>query len=165
MNPMTDLLGTLSADGDAVTVTFEQRYDTDGADLWDAVTTPERLARWFAPVTGDLSEGGTFALGFDDGTVPGCRVTRCDAPHGFDWEWPHPVGSSSIHVEVHEEGDASRLVLVHRRLGAGSAPAYAAGWQAYLLTLGSHLAGDEPGGWWEEFDPARAAYAAQLGPP
>ena len=29
-------------------------YDTTVDDLWDAITTPERLARWFMPVEGDL---------------------------------------------------------------------------------------------------------------
>ena len=29
-------------------------YDTTVDDLWEAITTPERLARWFLPVEGDL---------------------------------------------------------------------------------------------------------------
>lgn len=38
---------------------FAQTYPTTPADLWAAVTRPDRLARWFAPVTGDLRDGGT----------------------------------------------------------------------------------------------------------
>ena len=39
-------------------VRVEDVYDTGIDDLWDACTSPERLARWVAEVTGDLREGG-----------------------------------------------------------------------------------------------------------
>jgi uncharacterized protein YndB with AHSA1/START domain len=40
------VLGTLgSADGKGV-IRMEDRYDTDVADLWSALTQPDRLARW-----------------------------------------------------------------------------------------------------------------------
>ena len=32
-------------------------YDTPPEDLWDACTNPERLPRWFLPVSGDLRDG------------------------------------------------------------------------------------------------------------
>jgi uncharacterized protein YndB with AHSA1/START domain len=53
MTPDT-LLGTITRTGDDAEATFERVYDTDAADLWAAVTEPDRLARWLAPVDGDL---------------------------------------------------------------------------------------------------------------
>ena len=41
-------------------VRVEDVYDTDVDDLWQACTTPERLARWIAEVSGDLRVGGTI---------------------------------------------------------------------------------------------------------
>ncbi|WP_237341115.1 SRPBCC domain-containing protein [Williamsia soli] len=41
---------------------LSQSYDTDIDDLWQACTTADRLARWFAPVTGDLELGGTYQI-------------------------------------------------------------------------------------------------------
>ena len=35
-----------------------QTYDTDLEDLWDAVTNPERIPRWFLPISGDLRLAG-----------------------------------------------------------------------------------------------------------
>ncbi|HET6969846.1 MAG TPA: hypothetical protein VFH92_01865, partial [Phenylobacterium sp.] len=35
-----------------------RRYDTDVDDLWDALTSAERIPRWFLPVTGELKLGG-----------------------------------------------------------------------------------------------------------
>jgi hypothetical protein len=62
---MTDLLNDLKAvhretgtrpvdDREARTVVLTRRYDAPIEDVWDAVTDPERIARWFLPVTGDL---------------------------------------------------------------------------------------------------------------
>ena len=48
---------------------------TDVADLWDSAHRPERLARWFAPVSGDLEVGGRFQV---EGNAGG-EVLACDA--------------------------------------------------------------------------------------
>ncbi len=79
MTPDT-LLGTITRTGDDAEVVFDRVYDTDAADLWETLTDPERLARWFARVDGDLREGGRFTIHFDDDDVPECRITSCDAP-------------------------------------------------------------------------------------
>ena len=39
-------------------VTLQRRYDTTPEDLWDALTSPERLPRWLLPVSGELKLGG-----------------------------------------------------------------------------------------------------------
>ena len=37
-------------------------YPTGAADLWDALTSPTRIPRWFLPITGDLRVGGRYQL-------------------------------------------------------------------------------------------------------
>ena len=37
-----------------------QVYPTGIDDVWDAMTNPERLPRWFLPVTGDLTVGWRY---------------------------------------------------------------------------------------------------------
>ena len=37
--------------GEARTVTISQTYDAAIDDLWDACTNPERIPRWFLPVS------------------------------------------------------------------------------------------------------------------
>jgi uncharacterized protein YndB with AHSA1/START domain len=69
------LTRTLPA-GDARAAVFTRHYDADIEDVWDACTNPERLARWWQPVEGDLRVGGRFTQG-DFG--PGL-VVRCEAP-------------------------------------------------------------------------------------
>lgn len=62
--------------GQARVAVFTRVFDADLADVWEACTDPERLARWYAPVAGDLRVGGEFTQG-DFG--PG-KVLRCEAP-------------------------------------------------------------------------------------
>ena len=85
-------------------MTFDRVYDTDAGDLWETLTDPERLARWFARVDGDLREGGRFTIHFDDDDVPDCRVSSCDAPRGYRWEWSHATHTSLVTVAVEPAG-------------------------------------------------------------
>ena len=64
-------LGTRTIDTkDAHVITISQCYDTDQEDLWDAVTNIERIPRWFMPISGDLTVGGSYQLeGQAGGTV------------------------------------------------------------------------------------------------
>ena len=65
-SPGTRILGSLrSADGAGI-IRIEDRYDTDIDDLWSAITDPDRLARWFGEVDGELSLGGEFRVQIAD---------------------------------------------------------------------------------------------------
>lgn len=157
------LLGTVTRTGDTAEVTFDRVYGTDAADLWTALTDPERLARWFAPVDGALEPGGRFTIRFDDGDVPDCRVTTCDAPHGFAWEWPHATHASLVTVAVEPATGGARLRLTHTRLAASSAAGYAAGWDVYVRRLADEVAGREVADTWaEDWGTAYEGYAARL---
>jgi len=46
--------GRTLAAGEARTVTIARVFDTSPEDLWDACTDPERISRWFLPVSGRL---------------------------------------------------------------------------------------------------------------
>src|ERR1041384_2509354 len=61
---------------EVVRVTMSRTYATDPADLWSALTDPERIARWFMPISGDLREGGEYQL---EGNASG-QILVCDAP-------------------------------------------------------------------------------------
>ena len=44
------------------TVALSRTYATSVDDLWSAVTSAERIARWFLPVSGELMLGGRYQL-------------------------------------------------------------------------------------------------------
>src|SRR4029450_3240708 len=48
--------------GETVSVVLRRTYDATAEDVWDAVTDPDRVKRWFLPLSGDLHVGGKFQL-------------------------------------------------------------------------------------------------------
>jgi uncharacterized protein YndB with AHSA1/START domain len=140
-------VGTRTIDtGEAHVVTVSQSYDTDPADLWDAVTNVERIPRWFLPISGDLKVGGSYQLeGHANGTI-----LTCDPPENFTATWEYGGNVSWIDVSISNEGsDRARLLLEHivpvddeiwREFGPG---AVGMGWDSMFLGLAIHLSTGE----------------------
>ena len=131
---------TLEA-GEARVSTISQVYDTGIDDLWDVVTSSERIPRWFMPVEGDLREGGKYQLiGNASGTI-----TACERPSRYAATWEYAGQVSWIEVRLTPEGDGTRFELEHvaqvadewwDQFGPG---ATGVGWDMALLGLASHL--------------------------
>lgn len=146
--------------GEAYTVELRRRYDADIDDVWDAITDPERLARWLNSVTGDLRLGGTFHLeSGEHGDILQCeppRLLKVSWLFGPDAdEWP---GTSEVEVRLTPgPAGATELELIHAAfIEEPSFPTYGpgaggVGWDLALLTLARLLAGDELTGH-EEFE-------------
>ncbi|WP_112133609.1 SRPBCC family protein [Glycomyces dulcitolivorans] len=120
-------------------------YRADRADVWDAVTSPERVPRWFLPLSGDLKPGGRYQL---EGNACGV-VERCDAPADLAVTWEFGGGLSWVEVHLSEDGGGTLLELVHEapvdpefwgQFGPG---AVGIGWDSALFGLDLHLAGGE----------------------
>ncbi len=119
-------------------------YDTGIEDMWDAITTPARLARWFLPVEGDLKLGGRYQL---QGNAGG-TITRCEPPKALDLTWEFAGGTSWVNIRLAPEGDKTRLTLEHiahkggigeehlKKYGPG---ATGVGWDLALRGLELHL--------------------------
>lgn len=163
MTPLT-LDGALRRTAAGHAVRFTREYATDAADLWDALTTPDRLARWLAPASGEFRVGGEVLVHFDD-DVARFVVRECEPPTLLAVEWVHGgERSSSVSVAVEAlDGERCRLVLEHDGLSAPQAPEYAAGWHAHLDVMGALLEGSPAPSWDERFAAARPGYTAQLG--
>jgi uncharacterized protein YndB with AHSA1/START domain len=136
---------TLAA-GEGRVVTISRSYPGPAADLWDACTNPERIPRWFLPVTGELAEGGTYQVVGNAGGV----VESCDEPRAFAVTWEFGGMVSWLAVSLTEGTDGTTLELVHEApvdpdmwalYGPG---AVGLGWDMALLGLGIHLETGEP---------------------
>ncbi|GAB3570697.1 hypothetical protein GCM10027445_24660 [Amycolatopsis endophytica] len=98
---------TTATSGETVSVLVRRRYDATAADVWDAVTDPVRVRRWFLPLTGDLREGGTFQL---EGNAGGDILT-CDAPRLLKVTFGGPT--SIVEVRLTADGESTDLGLEH----------------------------------------------------
>ncbi|MET7733432.1 SRPBCC family protein [Streptomyces sp. NPDC005402] len=147
INRMHRRVGTRQVEaGEARTVLLCRTYDAEITDVWDAVTSPERIARWFMPVSGELKVGGRYQL---EGNAGG-EILDCVEPERLRVSWlygPDP-GFSEVEVRLTpEDGERTVLELEHvavvpdefwDQFGPG---AVGVGWDLGLYGLALHLAG------------------------
>jgi uncharacterized protein YndB with AHSA1/START domain len=135
---------TLEA-GEARVLTIARVYDTPPEDLWDACTNPERIARWFLPISGDLQVGGRYAF---EGNASG-TIERCEPPHSVDATWEYGGQVSWVELRLVPEPDGrTRFVLDHiahvgddlwSQFGPG---AVGIGWDQAMVGLTEYLGDD-----------------------
>jgi uncharacterized protein YndB with AHSA1/START domain len=122
-------------------VIASRAYDTSIEDLWDALTSQERLPRWFAPVDGELTLGGRFQVKNNAGGT----ITACVPPKSFSATWEFGGGVSWINIALAPTKDGgTHLTLEHicppnphwDKFGPG---AVGVGWELGLLGLGMHI--------------------------
>lgn len=142
------IIGTMRAlDEKRGAVRVEDVYDTDIDDLWEACTTPERLARWIAELSGDLRFGGTIYTTFTSTWTGSGRIEICERPHHLLLTMePGTDDQAELEAWLTEEGATTRLVVEERGLPLDRLHFHGAGWQAHLEDLGRALAG-EPSVW------------------
>lgn len=123
------------------TAMARRQYAADRPDVWDALTNPDRLPRWFLPVSGDLTVGGRFQLEGNAGGV----IERCAEPETLAVTWEYGDQVSWLQVHLHEADGSTTLELVHEapvdpdmwaQFGPG---AVGVGWDLALMGLGLHL--------------------------
>jgi uncharacterized protein YndB with AHSA1/START domain len=141
--------------GETVAVTLERRYAADQADVWQAITDPDRVRRWFLPLTGDLREGGNFQL---EGNAAGDIMT-CEPPRHLVVTFGGE--SSIVEVLLSSDGQQTLLRLTHsvplKLAGSGAGALYVGpGWDGTLLGLAIYLAGEVAG------DPVAAANSPEV---
>jgi uncharacterized protein YndB with AHSA1/START domain len=150
--------GTLRAiDDRRGAVHMEDVFDTNAADLWDALTDPRRLARWIAEVEGDLRVGGVVQARFTSGWEGLGRIETCDPPHHLVATMsPGSPDETVVEATITPEGPASRLVLEERGIPLSELAGHGAGWHAHIEDLGSHLESNQSSQWatrWAELTP------------
>jgi len=138
------------ADGEAHAVLLRRTYDAPAEDVWDACTDPERISRWFLPVSGDLKLGGHYQL---QGNAGG-EILECVPPKRLrvSWVMGDDPGFSEVEVRLTaESAEQTVFELEHvavvppefwDQFGPG---AVGVGWDGAVLGLGLHLKGGELG--------------------
>ena len=161
-------------------IVIGRHYDADISDVWEAITEPGRLNRWFIQISGDLREGGTFQL---EGNAGG-TILRCDPPNvlrvtwaygdrtpdevelrltstdgGTDVELEHAVANETVEMD-------GRILSIFRNDPETGIWGVPTGWETPLtFSLTAYLAGelpDVPASEWYEPGPEDIAIAADI---
>jgi uncharacterized protein YndB with AHSA1/START domain len=130
--------------GETVQVVLRREYDASVEDVWDAITDPDRVKRWFLPLRGDLRVGGSFQL---EGNAGG-EILQCDPPRLLRVTFGGP--SSIVELRLTEHGaDRTSFELEHtvpiEMAGSGAGALYVGpGWDGAVMGLGLFLSGQTP---------------------
>ncbi|MEV7624236.1 SRPBCC family protein [Actinoplanes sp. NPDC089786] len=145
-------------DGEIVRVVMKRTYATTPADLWAAITEPDRIRRWFMPITGELKEGGHFQL---EGNAGG-DILGCDPPHRLRTTFGGP--ESLLQLTLAEQATGQTELTLDHTVPVAMAGSVAGalfvgpGWDGAFLGLAQYVAGDAIG------DPQEAALSPELLP-
>ena len=141
------------AGGEGRSVIIRRRYDAPIDDVWDALTNPERIGRWFLPISGDYRIGGRYQF---EGNAGG-EILSCERPHRLRATWVYgeitsDADISEIEILLTPAGDeATDFEMEHTAIvpddrwdqyGPG---AVGVGWDMGLLGLTLHLSGGTVG--------------------
>lgn len=143
--------GTIPA-GQGRSIRLQRDYDAPIDDVWDALTNPDRIGRWFLPISGDYRLGGRYQF---EGNAGG-EILACERPNRLRVTWVYgaeagPADVSEVELRLTAVDDAAtRLQLDHTavvpdefwdQFGPG---AVGVGWDGGLLGLALHLRGASP---------------------
>lgn len=134
----------LGGNPDRPILTFERRYRTDPDDLWQAITSPDRLARWFGrldtPVPKRVGDAFRVHLGGDEKDRADGVITSCRRPEhlAYEWSW-QDERPSRVEVALAPDGDHTTLLLTHRLAEREHAVGYGGGWEEMLGALHAQL--------------------------
>ena len=164
--------GALERTADGGVIRFERHLPHPVREVWDAITTPARLADWWLPfdadITVDLRVGGrmVFAGRGDEPMTMTFTILRVEPPVLF--EHTHADPASYMRWELEPVGAGCVLRLSHFVTDPDAAidKCYVVGLHTSLERLEPSLVG-RPVSWdWDRFAEAQAHYAGVgLAPP
>jgi uncharacterized protein YndB with AHSA1/START domain len=154
------------AAGEGRSIRLRRTYDASIDDVWDALTNPDRIGRWFLPISGDYRLGGRYQF---EGNAGG-EIIACERPHRVRVTWVYgeatdPADISEVEVRLTPAGDQATVfelehiaIVPDDRWAEYGPGAVGVGWEQGLLGLSLHLRGGSVGDpiAWQLSDEGRA---------
>jgi uncharacterized protein YndB with AHSA1/START domain len=126
---------------DARVVTLTQTYPSAQAEVWNALTSQDRISRWLGPIAGDFTLGGRYQI---EGNAGG-EVLECAEPHTLHVTWEYGGDVSWVTATLSGDDNGTTLQIEHvahvgdedwKMFGPS---AVGIGWDMMLLGLALHL--------------------------
>lgn len=137
-SPAPRFLGGL----DRPAVLVARRLDHPAERVWEAITVPVLLARWFpSEAEFELRPGGTVTFDPDGESYDG-QVLTAEPAHRLEFTWE--ADRLEFTLSGAEDGQSTDLTLVHAFDDLAGAASFATGWEGCVAALADVLAGREP---------------------
>ncbi|UED84561.1 SRPBCC domain-containing protein [Streptomyces profundus] len=162
--------GTLGVGANgAFHIRFDRLLRHHPSRVWEALTTPAKLAVWLPGCSIDPRVGGEARFDFGDegaatGTVLTLRPPTADGGAGeltHSWRW-EGLPTSVVTWWVEPAAEGTRLLLDHRELIREPATDFAIGWHLILDALTGCCDGAPPDDAWGGAESLAAHYAGLI---
>ena len=136
-------VGTREVGGDdARVVTMTQSYSSTQAEVWNAITTQDRISRWLGPISGDFKLGGRYQI---EGNAAG-EVLECAEPNTLHITWEYGGDISWVTATLTSPSANETTLEIEHVAHVGDEDwklfgpsAVGIGWDMMLLGLSLHL--------------------------
>jgi len=151
------------ATADAGRIEQEILIDAPPAEVWQLITDPGHIGRWFSDAADiDLRPGGTGTLTFTQRATnapatTGIQVKSVTPPRLFSFRWDHPADAPAregnsllVEISLTAESDSTRVRVVEsgftslerpEQQKAKCAEVHARGWDIHLASLQNYASG------------------------
>ena len=162
-----DRRGEISTDPDGRRrLVFRRSWPDPAADVWAALTEPERSVRWIGRYDGPTGAGaeGDFTMTAEEGAPVGrVRIEECRPPHRLVVQFLDEM-AWRIELDLTEDAGTTTLVFTQVLPDDTGLADIATGWHWYLDRLDAVLTGAELPPEWDAFQAAVGPeYAAPAG--
>lgn len=149
--------------------------------VWEYLTDPELRQQWFCAGETGTAPGESFVMDFDHSRISASdppagiecgdpmimqgTISIFDPPHKLAYRWPGATDEdeSLVTIELTQEGDNTRLHLVHSKL---TNPEFqkgaSAGWHAHLDLLVDLISGTDVRDFWVHYGSLKQEYDARI---
>jgi uncharacterized protein YndB with AHSA1/START domain len=150
----SDRHGVLGTDPDGrYSLVFRRSWPHPVADVWAALTEPERSARWIGRYDGEQGAGaeGNFTMTAEEGAPVGrIRVEECAPPHRLVVQFLDEMGWR-VAVDLAEAAGTTTLTFSQVLADGTGLADIATGWHWYLDRLGAVVTGGAVPADWDAF--------------
>jgi uncharacterized protein YndB with AHSA1/START domain len=162
---VADPTGWLRETDVGMELVLDREFVAEPEELWEWVTSSERLGRWIGTWEGEGRVGSVIALTMtaEDSAEPEqVTVLVCDAPRRLQVEMVSEAGAWQLQLDIRQRGEECTLELsqlVEQGLDIAS---IGPGWEYYLDRLVA-VRGGLPLPEFSDYHPGMAGYYADLG--
>lgn len=151
------------------TLVLERRFRAPAADVWAAVTEPDRLVRWIGTWSGDPASGTVdfrMTAEGEDIAAEAVTILECDAPRRLAIVIANAAEASGqwhLELDLSERDGVTTLQFAQRLQDPAIASDVGPGWEYYLDRLvAAHRHGDATSVLWPGPYEAMAEHYRQL---
>jgi uncharacterized protein YndB with AHSA1/START domain len=153
MTARDERLGEVAALPEGVRLQFRRSWPDPVADVWAALTEPERMLRWIGSYEGARHPGaaGTFTMTHEEQPAgEPMRIVECDPPRRLVVEWENEL-AWRVELDLTEQDGRTVLLFTQLFPPGTEVTDYVLGWHWYLDKFAAEVSGGTPPGDWDTF--------------